>query len=78
MSVVRQAVKSRVGEDAVVKQMHPFSDVPVAGDNGGGPPVPFADNLVEIAGLFGSKPHQAEVVNDQEAWRNQPDQLLLQ
>ena len=78
MGVVGETVESRVGDDLVVKEGLPLGDVPVAGEDGGTALVALADDLVDVVGLLGAEALQAEVINDQQAGRDQLEQFLLQ
>ena len=63
---VGQPVQGAVGEDGVVEETEPFVDGPVAGDHEAGHPVAADDQLVEVGGLVGREPVQAQVVHDQQ------------
>ena len=63
---VGQAIEGAIAQDGVVKEAQPFVHGPVAGYDETGRPMPIEDQLVEIGGLLGGEPVQAEVVEDGE------------
>jgi hypothetical protein len=74
---VSEAIEGALGEDGIVEQGDPLVDGPVAGDDGGGAPVPFEDHLVEITRLLGGQASQAEVIEDEQIGSEQAAQHLL-
>ena len=68
---VGQAVQGAVAEDGIVEETEPLIHGPVAGDDETGRPVPVEDEFVEVGGLLGGKPVQAQVVEDKQIGREE-------
>ena len=63
---VGQAVQGAVAQDGVFEEAEPFLHRQVAGDDEAGDPVSADDQLVEVGGLLGGEPVQAQVVQDEQ------------
>lgn len=66
IGVVREAVDGGLREDGVVEERDPLVDRAIAGEDRRGAPVPFEDDLVEVARLAGVEPPEPEVVDDED------------
>ena len=65
---VGEPVEGAVAEDGIVEEAEPFLHGPVGGDDEAGDAVPADDQLVEVGGLLGGEPVEAEVVEDEQVW----------
>lgn len=72
-----EAIEGALGEDRIVEQSDPLVDGPVAGDDGGGAPVAFEDDLVEVTRLFRAEAPEPEVIEDEEVGGEQAAEHLL-
>ena len=68
---IGQPVQGAVAEDGVIEEVEPFVHGPVAGDDEAGRSVAMEDQFVEIGGLLGCEPVQAEVVEDEQVGREE-------
>ena len=75
---VGQPIKGTVAQDGVVEEAQPFVHGPVAGDHEAGSPVPVEDQVVEVGGLLGGEPVQAQVVDDEQVRRQEGTEAALQ
>ena len=65
---VGESVEGAVAEDGIVEEAEPFLHGPVGGDDEAGDAVSADDQLVEVGGLLGGEPVEAEVVEDEQVW----------
>ena len=61
-SGVGQPVQGAVALCGVIQETHPLVNGPVAGDDEAGHPVPVEYEIMEIGGLLGGEPMQAQAV----------------
>ena len=78
MSVMRQAIQSRIRQDRIVKEAQPFLYMPVTGNNRGTSLVAFSHYLIEIMGRLLCQPFQPEGIDHQKRGRDQADQFPFQ
>lgn len=62
---MQQPVQGGAGQQRVAEQGWQFIDGAVGGQQGGGPLVALADDLVEVDGLIAAQGPQAEVIDDE-------------
>jgi len=74
---VGEPIERTLGQDRIVEERDPLLDGPIAGNDRRGPSVALEDHLVEVVGLLGREPAQAEVVEHQQVGGEQPSQCLL-
>lgn len=72
-----QAIQGTLGQDRIVEEGDPLLHRAVAGEDRGGAPVAFDDDLVDVARLGRIEPPQAEIVDDEQVRREQAAQGLL-
>src|SRR2546428_12023793 len=65
MRVVRQAVERRRGEQRALKQIGPFGERAIRGDDERAAFVPLVDDFVEILGTGRRQRLESEIVEDQ-------------
>ena len=64
ISAVAQPIQRRCTQQFVRERIPPFSEVQVAGDDGGGPLIALGNQIVEVLILAGFEGFEPEVVND--------------
>jgi hypothetical protein len=78
VGIMSEAIEDGVGNQRIVKELHPFLHMPTAGQDDRRGSVAFDDNFVKVVGLFGSEFLEAEVVHDEKRGTKQSEQFFVE